>query len=202
MIDSEGDGLKSTKGSLAVTGGTVEAFGDRGLKAGEDIVLDGCTLLATATDNACENLSADADSYIQASFVKEWSKNNPIALTDSSGDIVFNINTRKKYRYALVYSPELNSGSSYQLGVGGIQVEQGGKNSFRTGADYTGVNNTDHADLLYKKLYDKTKVHKIDVLMEPAQWQEFLSHLILPDPSYNDQFHLQKFGMFQQLVFL
>lgn len=194
LIDTEGDGLKSTKGTLEITGGTVqiksgkdavqaettmsltggtvEAFGDRGLKAGEGVSVDGCTLLATATDNPCENLTAD--SYIQASFVKEWAKNNPIALTNSSGDIVFNVNTRKKYRHALIVSPELSG--SYQLWAGGIQVEQGGRADFRTGSDYTNVNNTDHADLLYKKLYDKTKVHKIDVLMDNAKWNEFLSH--------------------------
>ena len=198
LINSEGDGLKSTKGTLEITGGTVqiksgkdaiqaettmnltggtiEAFGDRGLKAGDDITVDGCTLLATATDNACENLSADTDSCIQASFVKEWSKNNPIALTNGSDDIVFNINTRKKYRYALISSPELSSGSSYRLWAGGIEVLQGGKSGFRPGTNYTEVNNSDHADLLYKKLYDKTQVHKIDVLMDQSKWDEFLTH--------------------------
>lgn len=196
VIDSEGDGLKSTKGTLdilggsvqiksgkdaiqaettmSLTGGTIGAFGDRGLKAGGDITLDGCTLLATATDNACENFTANA--YIQAAFVKEWAKNNPITLTDGAENLIFNVNTRKKYRYALIVSPELKSGSSYQLWAGGIQVEQNGSNSFRTGSDYSGVNNTDHADLLYKKLYDKTKVHQIDVQMEQSKWNEFLSH--------------------------
>lgn len=196
VIDSEGDGLKSTKGTLEITGGSVQiksgkdavqaetdmsltggtigAFGDRGLKAGGTVTLDGCTLLATATDNACENLKAD--SYIQAAFVKQWAKNNPITLTDGSKNIVFNVNTRKKYRYALIAAPELKNGSSYQLWAGGIQVGRDSGDDFRTGADYTGVNNTDHADLLYKKLYDKSVVHKIDVQMEQSKWSEFLTH--------------------------
>ena len=196
-INTEGDGIKSTKGSLSIsggtvqiksgkdalqsdtemtlTGGTVQACGDRGLKIGTTVTLDGCNLLATATDNPCENLGTPAQPYLQASFVKEWAKNNPIALTDNTKTIVFNANTMKKYRYAIVSSPDLQNAAGYQLWAGGIQVEQNGQNSFRTGAEYTTVNNTDHAALLYAKLYDKSKVHKIDVLMDKNTWNEFLT---------------------------
>ena len=198
FINTEGDGIKSTKGTLDITGGTVQiksgkdalqsetemnltggtvqACGDRGLKPGTTVTLDGCTLLATATDKACEQLGTPAQASMQMSFVKEWAKNNPVALTDGSGQIVFNLNALKKYRYALVSAPELSGSSSYKLWAGGIQVERQGENSFRPGTDYTEVNNTDHAALLYAKLYDKTKVHKIDVLMDKAKWSEFLSH--------------------------
>ncbi len=199
FINTEGDGIKSTKGSLEIsggtvqiksskdalqsetemslTGGTVQACGDRGLKPGTTVMLDGCTLLATATDTPCENVDTAAQPTMQVSLVKEWAKNNPIALTDGSEDnIVFNLNTLKKYRYALVSSPDLSTGRSYQLWAGGIQVEQGGQNSFSLGKDYTKVNNTDHAKLLYAKLYSKTVVHKIDVLMDKSKWDEFLTH--------------------------
>ncbi|MBR5372438.1 MAG: carbohydrate-binding domain-containing protein [Oscillospiraceae bacterium] len=198
FINTEGDGIKSTKGSLEVsggtvqiksskdalqsetemmlTGGTVQACGDRGVKPGTDFTLDGCTLLATATDNPAELSGKSAQPALEASFVKEWAKNNPIALTDNSENIVFNLNTLKKYRYAFISSPDLKDSSAYQLWAGGIQVEKSGKNSFTPGSDYTSVNNTNHAKLLYSKLYDKTKVHKIEVLMDKAKWSEFLTH--------------------------
>lgn len=191
-INTEGDGIKSTKGSLTISGGTVDiksgkdaiqaetdmtlsggfirACGDRGLTAAGTISLDGCTLLATATEQVNDAFSGAQDA-LALSFTKEWSKNNPIALT-SNGKTVFDQNTLKKYRYATVSSPELSG--SYAVYAGGIQVLQGGDDSFRMGYAYTDVNNSDHAALLYGDLFDKSRVHKIEVLMDNAKWNEFL----------------------------
>ena len=200
FIDSEGDGIKSTKGSLGITGGTVQiksgkdalqsetemdltggtvqACGDRGLKAGGKISLDGCTLLATATDNPCENLGATVQPSMQAAFVKQWSKNNPIALTDASGKTVFDLNTLKKYRYAVISAPELRSGTDYELWAGGIQVERNGNRNFAASADanYADVNNTDHAALLYSDFFSQQRVHKVEVTMPDDKWKDFLAH--------------------------
>ena len=198
IVDSEGDGIKSTKGNLDVTGGNVQiksgkdamqaetamsltggtvlACGDRGLKSGEPITLDGCTLLATATDNACETLSQTAQPVMDLTFVKQWSKNNPLAVTASGKTAVFEMNTLKKYRYAAISAPDLSAGSSYQLWAGGIQVEQSGQKQFKPGTAYNSVNNTDHADLLYSDLFDQSKVHKIEVKMADSQWKDFLAH--------------------------
>ncbi len=200
FIDSEGDGIKATKGSLAMTGGTVQiksgkdamqaettmeltggilcACGDRGLTAGEGITPDGCTLLATATDSPCEKLGTAAQPAMQVSFVKQWAKNNPVTLTASGKQAVFEQNTLKKYRYALISSPDLTSGTDYQLWAGGIQVEHSGKKAFSAGtpASYENVNNTDRADLLYSGLFDQSKVHKIEVTMDSAKWKTFLEH--------------------------
>ncbi|MBP0971688.1 MAG: carbohydrate-binding domain-containing protein, partial [Oscillospiraceae bacterium] len=95
-IDTAGDGLKSTKGDLTIsggnldiksskdaiqsetnmelTGGTIRACGDRGLTAGGVAHVEGCSLLATASDKACENLSKAAGT-MQLSFTKQWKKN-------------------------------------------------------------------------------------------------------------------------------
>ncbi len=200
LIDSEGDGIKSTKGLLEViggtvriksgkdalqaetemslTGGSVQACGDRGLKAGGTITLDGCTLLATATDNPCENLGTPAQPSMQLTFVKEWAKNNPLTLTDASGQTCYEQNALKKYRYAVVSSPELNASADYSLWAGGIQVGVNGNLKFRAsaGADYTAVNNTDTAALLYDEFFNQQRVHKIEVLMPEATWTDFLAH--------------------------
>ena len=200
FIDSEGDGIKSTKGSLSIsggtvqiksgkdalqcetemslTGGTVQACGDRGLRSGGAITLDGCTLLATATDYPCENLGTTAQPSMQASFVKEWAKNNPIALTDPAGKTVYDLNTLKKYRYAIISAPDLQSGTDYALWAGGIQTEHSGDARFTLSgsAAYTGVNNTDRAPLLYSGFFDQSQVHKVEITMPDAQWQDFLNH--------------------------
>ena len=200
FVDSEGDGIKATKGNLDVVGGTVQiksgkdamqadttmnlsggqvqACGDRGLRSEGEITLDGCTVLATATDNACETLGKSGQAAMQITFVKEWSKNNPIALTDSGTHTVFDQNALKKYRYALISSPDLKSGTDYNLWAGGIQVERNGQKGFAPGsaASYEGVNNTDHAALLYSGLFDQSAVHKIEVKMDDAKWKDFLAH--------------------------
>ena len=200
FIDSEGDGIKSAKGKLGITGGTVQiksgkdalqaetemnltggtvqACGDRGLKSAGTITLNGCTLLATATDNPCENLGNTAQPSMQAAFVKEWAKNNPITLTDASGRTAFDLNTLKKYRYAVISAPELSAGTDYALWAGGIQVECGGSGKFTASANasYTDVNNTDRAALLYADFFSQKQVHRVEVTMPDAQWQDFLRH--------------------------
>lgn len=200
VIDTEGDGIKSTKGSLEISGGTVQiksgkdalqsettmtltggkiqACGDRGLKSGGAITLDGCTLLATATDNACENLGATAQPSMQLAFTKEWAKNNPLTLTDASQNVVFEMNTLKKYSFALISAPDLKAGTAYALWAGGIQMEHDGSMDFTPSADasYTGVNNTDTAALLYSDFFDQSSVHKVEISMQDAKWQDFLAH--------------------------
>ena len=190
-VDSQGDGLKATKGEILISGGKVDiksskdaiqadtnmelsggsvrACGDRGLTAAGVVTLDGCSLLATASDNQCENLGTPANT-IALSFTKEWKKNNPIALT-SGGSTVFDQNTLRKYRYAIISDPAL--AGSCKVYAGGIEVVSGGRDTFSGGANYTNVNNAENPDLLYKDLFDKTKVHKIEVKM--SNWKEFVN---------------------------
>ena len=193
-IDTEGDGIKSTKGTLDIvggtvqiksgkdalqsetemnlTGGTVQACGDRGITAGTFLNTDGCTLLATATDNQCENLGS-SNNAIALSLTKEWAKNNPIAVTNGSNTLM-ELNTFKKFSYAVVASPELSG--TYSVYTGGIQVLQNGQDGFRTGNAYTDVNNTMEAKLLYAGLFDQSRVHKIDVQMTDSNWNTLLSN--------------------------
>ena len=191
LIDAEGDGLKATKGSMEITGGTVQiksgkdalqadtdmtlsggdiqACGDRGLRAEGKITLDGCSLLATATDYACENLGTQPQSTLSLTYTKEWQKNNPITLTSSG--TAFDKNTLKKFRYVIVSDPTLSG--SYRLWTGGIETEAGGSSTFRASGSYTDVNNTDTAELLYGGLYDQSRVHKIEITM--PNWDAFIA---------------------------
>lgn len=199
-VDAEGDALKSSKGdvlieggkisvkagndavqaetTLTITDGTVIACGDRGLRAVTGVSVTGGNVLATATDYQCENLTASQAAYL-FDFVKEWEKNNPIALTDSSENIVFDVNTLKKFSYALVSSPEISSGTDYKLFAGGIgMLTDTGNSTFTadTPAIYKGINNSDTAELLYDGLFATEQVHKIDIQMDEAQWNHLIAN--------------------------
>lgn len=190
LVDAKGDGIKSTKGSMEITGGTIQiksskdalqaetdmtlsggdiqACGDRGLTAAGKITLDGCSLLATATDNPCENLGTQPQGTIALTYTKEWQKNNPITLT--ANGTAFEKNTLKKFRYVIASDPALSG--SYRLWTGGIETKAKGEGSFKAGS-YSDVNNTDTAELLYGGLYDQSRVHKIEITM--PNWDAFIA---------------------------
>ncbi|MBP5362063.1 MAG: carbohydrate-binding domain-containing protein [Ruminococcus sp.] len=196
VIDSEGDGIKSSKGKidisdgeiiikagsdaiqaeteLNISGGDISACGDRGLRSEGTISITGGELLATASDNQCDKLTSTVQPAILLDMTKQWSKNNPITLTDSGKNILFDKNTRKKYRYVIVSSPELTNNTSYRVYAGGIETKAGSDIKAGTPNTYTNVNNTDCADLLYADLFNQSSVHKIEV--EMPNWNEFLKH--------------------------
>ncbi|MCR4639235.1 carbohydrate-binding domain-containing protein [Ruminococcus sp.] len=198
-INSEGDGIKSSKGNvdieggeinikcgndaiqaetaLNISGGKIAAFGDRGLTSAGTIAVTGGDLLATATDNQCENLTSTEQNTIMIDFAKEWSKNNPIALTDSSNKVLFDQNTSKKYRYAIISSAEIGSGE-YKLFAGGIKQKHSSGSTFTGGkpAAYKDVNNDmENEEQLYGSFFDLGKVHKIDVKMSESDWNAFMN---------------------------
>ena len=202
-IIAEGDGLKSSKGSviveggevsirsgkdavqaeteLSISGGRVIACGDRGITSAGTINISGGELLAAATDNQCENLAATEVPALVLNFTKEWAKNNPIAIVDGSGNTVFEANTLKKFRYTIAASDKFDSGSQYKVFAGGIRVNHSGGDTYNAsiGADgkiYSDVNNTDDAELLYASLFDQSTVHSVDVQMAESDWRNFLSH--------------------------
>ncbi len=199
-VKAEGDAVKSSKGdvlieggkisakagndaiqaetTLTITDGTVIACGDRGLKSIESVSITGGYVLATATDYQCENLTASQAAYL-FDFVKEWSKNNALTLTDTSDNVIFDMNTLKKYSYAVVSSPDLSSGTDYKLFAGGIgMLTDTGSNLFKADmpAAYTGVNNTDATEVLYDDLFSMQQVHSIDIQMDKSQWDHLIAN--------------------------
>lgn len=199
-VDAEGDALKSSKGDVVIEGGVISAkagndaiqaettltisdgklavCGDRGLRATVDVNITGGEVLATATDYQCENLTAAQGTYL-FDFVKEWEKNNALTLTDSSGETIFEENTRKKFSYAVVSSPDIAANSDYKLFAGGIgMLSDTGSNLFKAGmpAAYTGVNNTDAAEVLYADLFSMQQVHNIDIRMDESQWNHLIAN--------------------------
>ncbi|WP_024860737.1 carbohydrate-binding domain-containing protein [Ruminococcus flavefaciens] len=199
-IKSEGDGIKSTKGNvdlsggevvikcgndavqaetaINISGGDISAFGDKGLTSAGTISITGGELIATATDCQCENLTSTEQNTLMFDFVKEWSKNNPIALTDSSNKELFDKNTGKKFRYAIVSSSSIGS-DEYKLFTGGIKMKHSTGSTFKAGkpASYKEVNNDmENEEQLYSELFSQKMIHKIDVKMDEAKWEELLKN--------------------------
>ncbi|MGB4092798.1 MAG: carbohydrate-binding domain-containing protein [Ruminococcus flavefaciens] len=202
-INAEGDGLKSSKGSvmieggeinikcgkdaiqaetdLTVGGGTVIACGDRGLTCPGSISIYSCNLLATATDNQCENLAATDAPTLILNYTKEWAKNNPVAVVDGSGNTVFEANNLKKFRYAIVASDKLDIETQYKVYTGGIRVNHAEGDTFKAdfGAQnmtYNEVNNTDDAELLYQNFFDQSTIHSVDIKMDESQWNDLIAN--------------------------
>ncbi len=134
-IDAEGDGIKSSKGSVSVTGGksyikagndavqaetTIDisdgilvAGGDRGLTGGTGVNITGGYVLATATDNQTDTalLTATQNTLlfncIDDSTSKDgtWKKANSFTYNNTSTEFV------KKYKYILLSDSGFTDGS-------------------------------------------------------------------------------------------
>ena len=197
-IDSEGDGLKSSKGSvtiesgdvkikaakdavqaetdIVISGGKVRAFGDRGLTAVGTVNISGGEVLATATDNQCETIQSTEAPTLMFDLVKEWKKNNPVAITTTSNDILFEVDTTKKFRYIIVSSDKFDTSTPYRLYVGGIEnlTSDGSPITAGLPKKYTNVNNTDDAETLYGDFFDQSQVHTVDIKMNENDWNNFI----------------------------
>lgn len=199
-INAEGDGIKSSKGNVDIEGGEVNiksgkdaiqaetainikggdigAFGDRGLTCAGTIDIAGGNLVATACDNQCENLTSTSQPAMVLDFTKEWSKNNPIAVTDASKNIVIEKNTLKKYKFAIVSTSDLNSSTAYKVFAGGIKMKHSSGNTFKGGspASYKDVNNDmDNEEQLYRELFDQSAIHTVDIKMSESDWNSFMA---------------------------
>ena len=138
-IDSEGDGIKSTQGNVAIEGGTVSvkagndaiqaettidisggnvtAGGDRGLTGVAGVNITGGTVVATATDNQTDStlLTATQGTMLLNCIADAantdgcWKKANSIVIDGKTYAPV------KKYMYALVSDASIKNGSTYTL---------------------------------------------------------------------------------------
>ena len=197
-LTSKGDGIKSSKGAVSIedgtviikaakdaiqaetditiSGGDVTAFGDKGLTAAGNVNITGGNVLATAVTKQCETLSSTEQSTLVLDFSKEWSKNNPITVTDTSNKVLFEKNTLKKFRYAIVSSADISSGD-LKVFAGGIKMKHSEGTSFKSGkpAKYSDVNNDmDNEEQLYQDLFSQEKIHKIDIQIDEAVWDNLL----------------------------
>lgn len=150
-VNAGGDGVKSTKGdvfisggkteikagndavqgetSVQISGGTLKANGDRGLTNAADgnvITITGGEVLATATDYQVAAVNAEQPVVMFAATVEQV-KDQAIKLLPTNGDdnITFEMTPDKKFSYVLISTPALSVGSEYALYIGGLAAENG-----------------------------------------------------------------------------
>ena len=161
-ITSSADGLKSSKEdvsilsgkvsikvgndavqaatALNISGGTVNASGDRGFTLDENgtLAITGGDVLATATDYAFGMDSSGAavtvdtsgctQGVVQLDYAAEWKKSNAVTLKKGS-DTVFEMTPNKKYTYVLASGAKLSGTDSYTLYTGGTQMNHSGSDN-------------------------------------------------------------------------
>ena len=138
-VDAEGDGIKSSKGSVSVTGGTVSikagndavqagttidisggvlvAGGDRGLTATDGINITGGEVYATATDNQVDpNLLAGSTRTIALLNCIDDTTNEKDGMWKKVNAISSSANNKveftKKYKYVLISESAMNGAKS------------------------------------------------------------------------------------------
>lgn len=139
-IDAEGDGLKSSKGNVAIeggtvavkagndaiqaettidiSGGTVVAGGDRGLTAVTGVNITGGTVVATATDNQADPalMSGTTQGTMLLNCMASsetdgcWKKANALKV----GGVKFDA-WSKKYAFAVISDPSITADGKYTL---------------------------------------------------------------------------------------
>ena len=137
-IDAEGDGIRSTKDAVSVTGGKVMikagkdaiqaettidisggfvvAGGDKGLTAGTGVNITGGDVYATATDNQVDEALLAGTTQTTAllnciddpSNEKDGTWKKANAITNGSDDVQFT----KKYKYVLISTSTMNGAKS------------------------------------------------------------------------------------------
>lgn len=131
-VDTSGDGIKSTKENIfisggitsvksgkdaiqaetaiAVSGGNVAASGDRGITSVGTLNITGGTVFATATDNQISFTVNESTQYAATlDFAAEHKKAEVIKL----GDNTYTAN--KKYSFAFISDASLANGESYEV---------------------------------------------------------------------------------------
>ena len=150
-VNATGDGIKSTKADVNISGGnvsvkagndaiqaettidisagTVLACGDRGLTSITATNITGGSVCATATDSQAALVSASQGCML-LTYAAEWTKGNEIAVK-SGATTVYAATPNKKFDYVLLSSPDLTTSAAYSLYTGGQQMKHS--------ADATGV---------------------------------------------------------------
>lgn len=151
-IDAEGDGLKSSKGDVAIEGGTVAikagndavqaettidisggtltAGGDRGLTAITGVNITGGMVAATATDNQVDStlMTGTTQNTLLLNCVDSTETDGCWKKANSFGGFEFT----KKYKYVLLSSPDYAKGKEimFSNAVNASAVQHSG-NSFK-----------------------------------------------------------------------
>ena len=141
-VDASGDGLDSN-GDLYVDGGTVLVCGPT---SGADGALDyngagaitGGTVVAVGSAGMAQGFS---DSSTQSSmlvyFDETQAAGTTLSLTDENGNTIFSFTPGKEYQTAVISTPELNDGQTYDI-YSGTSAEGEENEGYISGGIFSG----------------------------------------------------------------
>lgn len=117
-----GDGIDSN-GSVAISGGYIAADcptqGDTSPFDYEtEATITGGTLIATGSGMMAEGFTSNSQGVINGRL-NEQSGGTAVTVTDGSGNVIISAAPTNPYNYILISAPELVSGRTYTLTVGG-----------------------------------------------------------------------------------
>lgn len=128
IVNADGDGLDSN-GSILITGGTVIVHGptsgrDAALDADSGIIIQGGTVFASSTLGMVETPSTNSTQYV-LSFAQNTSisAGSTITITDSNGDELLSVTTKKTCQSIIVSLPDFENGKSYSIYGNGTKLE-------------------------------------------------------------------------------
>lgn len=126
VIDAGGDGLDSN-GSIEMTGGTVVVSGptennNGALDVNGTFSVTGGTLIAVGSSGMAEAPDSGGQTVLNVAFGSTQAAGTVVQIVSSDGDVVASFASPTSFSSVVLTSPELVSGQSYEIWVGGSQV--------------------------------------------------------------------------------
>ncbi len=127
IIESSGDGIDAN-GALYVTGGNTIVYGptndgNGALDYDSTAKITGGTFIAIGSSGMAMNFSEAEQGTILVNTGSAYGEGTVIKLTDSEGNVITELESKKTFSSVLISSPEIASDGSYTLTVGDTQTE-------------------------------------------------------------------------------
>ncbi len=141
-IDSGGDGIDAY-GNISVTGGVVTVFGpvssgDSPLDCGDmgsSIAVNGGTVIAAGSVAMLQLPDEAASQYSIYTTMLNASAGDTVTLADGSGNVIASFTAPKQLEGVTISSPDIKSGETYHLYMGGkLEADENGE-AFRIDTD-------------------------------------------------------------------
>lgn len=127
IVESSGDGIDAN-GVLYVTGGNTIVYGptndgNGALDYDSTGKITGGTFIALGSSGMAMNFSEAEQGTILVNTGSAYGEGTVIKLTDSEGNVITELESKKTFSSVLISSPEISSDGSYTLTVGDTQTE-------------------------------------------------------------------------------
>jgi hypothetical protein len=125
-VEADGDGLDSN-GSIVMTGGTVTVYGptssaDGSIDYETTCVVTGGTIIAAGSNGMAQAPSSDSTQNSLIAYLTETEAGTAVSVTNAAGDEIAAFTPTKRFSWLLVCSPDIETGETYTVTVGGTEL--------------------------------------------------------------------------------